>query len=250
MREKQIASSINKADLTFKTCVDTCPGKIRKKNEDHSLVIKNDNIVFCAVADGMGGENHGEIASHTAIDSLRDDFHLLMKSKQEGLILGEWLSAATQKANINVLEQAEKLGTRGAMGTTLVAAVVVGNKAWVTNVGDSRAYLLRDGLLQRITTDHSLVNIMVEKGLIRPDEVYTHPRRGELLRFLGQDEGLSSDLFELDLAVGDTLLLCSDGLWEMVRDDEIKAILEGSDSSAGACEELISAANRGGVRIT
>lgn len=226
-------------------------GLIRKNNEDSYLIIGNpvsvDNYcspLLCAVADGMGGMECGELASAKAVDILREEFNQIKREPAQGW--EAWLQKTIFKANVAVSGDPAKLKTKSSMGTTLVATVFAGKKAVVANVGDSRAYLFRDGDLRQITRDHSLVGLLAEKGLIAPDEIYTHPRRSEIMRFLGQRSELEVDTFNIDLAGGDIYILCSDGLWEMLRDPLIKDILISSSNLPEACARLVNSANRAG----
>ena len=131
-------------------------------------------------------------------------------------------------------------------GSTLVAALVYGETAYVVNVGDSRAYVCDDDGLRRITSDHSLVEQLVAGGLIQPDEVYTHPQGNQIFRSLGDDPDIQVDLFVQKLRPGMQLLLCSDGLWEMVRDPRIEELLRAGTDPQTTCDALIDAANEGG----
>lgn len=224
-------------------------GQVRENNEDNFLVLrdtKGKKPFICAVADGMGGENYGEVASLVAVEALSEEYDRLTSCMPKDFNCGEWLKAAVVKANLAVVDKAGELKSSGKMGSTLVTALLDGSRAYVANVGDSRAYLNRENQLYQITKDHSLVAIMAEKGLIKQEEIYTHPRRGELLRFLGQNGEVEADLFEVGLEKGDILVLCSDGLWEMVRDKDIAGILQGSVTPDEACRSLIDDANRGG----
>ena len=133
------------------------------------------------------------------------------------------------------------------LGSTLTAALVVDGQAYIANVGDSRTYLLRDGKLQRITRDHSLVERLVEAGQIEPDEVYDHPNRNLIYRSLGAGKAaVDVDIFTESLRPGDLLVLCCDGLWEMVRDPEMAAILLAEPDLERASEQLIEHANQNG----
>jgi len=226
-------------------------GLVRRSNEDSFLIAEvsgedNPRILLCAVADGMGGHDFGEMASSEAVEILRSAIDHQEESFRKGFDYTHWLEQVIQTINASVRRLSIDLQASKPVGTTLVAALFAGDKAYVANAGDSRAYLLRQGCLHRITTDHSFVALLLEKGIIGPEEIYTHPRRGELMRFLGQEEELTLDLFELDLSPGDTFLLCSDGLWEMVRDDEILSVLQTHHNPDDACAALVELANKAG----
>lgn len=225
-------------------------GLVRKNNEDSFLIVGNsvgvDNYsspLLCAVADGMGGKDYGELASSEAVEILRHEFNQITGVPSDWK---DWLQKAILKAHLAVTKKSKELKIKGTIGTTLVAAVITGEKAIVANVGDSRAYLLRNGDLKQVTKDHSLVSLLVEKELIEPDEIYTHPRRSEIMRFLGQSADLEVDVFEIEHVKGDIIMLCSDGLWEMLRDPMMKDILIDTPNLADACAKLIKAANQAG----
>ena len=132
------------------------------------------------------------------------------------------------------------------LGSTVTAALVIGNVATVANVGDSRTYLLRQEKLERITQDHSLVARLADAGVIKPEEIRTHPQRNQIYRCLGHKPKLDVDTFTIQLQAGDRLILCSDGLWEMVLDDDIQRIVEKARTPQKACDVLIEEANRAG----
>jgi serine/threonine protein phosphatase PrpC len=239
-------------NLAFTAAALTDKGLRRENNEDSCLVTGlkgkkgSAHLLLGVVADGMGGQDHGEVASSTAVAVLREEFnHLDIKNDVEH-DCEDWLRIAVSKANAAVIEAGSTTKKTGAMGSTMVAVLITGERALIANAGDSRAYILRKKQLSQITKDHSLVSVMAEKGLITPEEIYTHPRRNEIMRFLGQSSEINPDMFELELMPGDVILLCSDGLWGMVRDNELAAKLEAGRNPAETCGVLIEAANTAG----
>lgn len=223
-------------------------GRIRANNEDSFLVEQVPgrqpglSQLICLVADGMGGQDYGEIASRTAVQIFHQQAGYLHKMGTGN----EWLNHATREAHTAIKCQYTTLNAANGMGSTLVAGLFVNERCFLANVGDSRAYLLRQGILSRLTRDHSLMEIMLEKGLIKPEEVYCHPRRGELTHFLGQNDEVEADIYEINLQAADVILFCSDGLWEMVRDPDLAAILAANADPVQAVNKLIDAANQAG----
>ena len=132
------------------------------------------------------------------------------------------------------------------MGTTLTAALVIDGRATVANVGDSRTYLWRDDTLAQITRDHSLVASLVAAGALEPEDVYTHEQKAMIYRSVGEADDLTVDTFSLNLRPDDRLLLCSDGLWEMVRDDGLTAALRAAADPQAVCDRLLDEANHAG----
>lgn len=227
-------------------CTDT--GRKRANNEDSFLVeaIKGKrrtiSSLICVVADGMGGQEYGEVASQTAIAT----FHGQTGNLHKANTASGWLDHSTRLAHSEVKRQGANLNVSTGMGSTLVAGLFANDRCFLANVGDSRAYLLRQGRINRLTRDHSLMEIMLERGLIQPDEVYSHPRRGEITHFLGQNEEVTADLYEMAVQREDVILLCSDGLWEMVRDPDIESILAANADPGQAARKLVDAANQAG----
>jgi serine/threonine protein phosphatase PrpC len=131
-------------------------------------------------------------------------------------------------------------------GCTLTGFMMVGDRAFIFNVGDSRTYMLRDEKLYQLTNDHSLVGQLVAGGLIEPEDVYTHPQRNQIFRSIGDKQNVQVDLFTQQVHPGDVLLSCSDGLWEMVRDPQIAEILNQAADPQAACAQLIASANENG----
>jgi len=178
------------------------------------------------VADGMGGHANGQDASRLAIQTIID-FMLPKLASDEPMSEDDFknlLNEGVQRANQAVHQR--NMEERADMGTTMTAALIVGAIAYVANVGDSRTYLYREpeGLI-KITHDHSVVASLVDAGIIKPDDIYTHPKRNQIYRSLGEKPFVEVDTFKVPLQVGDKLLLCSDGLWDMVRDPEIQRLM-------------------------
>lgn len=226
----------------------TDTGGVRKNNEDSFLIENpgnrlNSPYLICVVADGMGGQDYGEIASQLAIKTFHQEANHLTDSTN----IISWLNNSVLKTHLEVKRQLVHLQPLNGMGSTLVAGVFAEQQCYIANVGDSRAYLFREGTLYRQTKDHSLMEVMLDKGLIKPDEVYTHPRRGELTKYIGQPTNLEVDIYKVDyLKSNDVMLFCSDGLWEMVRDPDIASVLQTSSDPLGAATSLINKANQSG----
>ncbi|HWS83631.1 MAG TPA: SpoIIE family protein phosphatase, partial [Ktedonobacteraceae bacterium] len=165
-----------------------------------------------------------------------------LSNEEYAQLLVEGIQSANQAVHQRNIEQ------RGDMGTTVTGALVVDNVAYVVNVGDSRTYLYRDSDgLKKITNDHSVVASLVEAGIIKPDDIYTHPKRSHIYRSLGEKPNVEVDHFTVELQEGDKLLLCSDGLWDMVRDPKIENVIKSPDSNPAATSDaLIQAAFDGG----
>jgi serine/threonine protein phosphatase PrpC len=242
--------------LRIGSCLD--PGLERrfKPNED-TLFISQGTIPSASfppkpfalflVADGMGGQEHGQEASQLAAQSLIASVSGALRSQQmmsETLL--PLLVAGVQYANRMVYQRNQAQHTR--MGTTMTVALVIDTTAYVAHVGDSRLYLSRQPRgLSQITHDHSLVAALVDAGVIQPEDIYTHPMRNQIYRCLGEKPEVEVDTFPVPLVAGDILLVCSDGLWEMVRDQQIATILAtpAPDPSSTA-SALIQAALAGG----
>jgi protein phosphatase len=212
----------------------TDQGLVRQNNEDSFLI--DDQRGLFAVADGMGGHRGGEVASRTAVEALR-------AAVANGLPLHD----AIGRANIAVLERAAGDADLAGMGTTMTAVVALGgHQILIGHVGDSRAYLLHDGMLQRATDDHSLVEEMVREGRLTPEQAESHPQRAIVTRALGVDQQLAVDLYTLDVAVGDRVVLCSDGLTTMVRERDIERMARTEADPQRLADTLVAAANTAG----
>ena len=220
-------------------------GRVRPINED-SYYAPEAGERFCAVADGMGGHNAGEVASALAIQS----FARHMRAVER--ITADALRAAVERANDEVFAQAQDNEEQSGMGTTFSALAVQGDEAFIAHVGDSRVYLVRQGTIMQMTTDHTLVEEMVQKGIITAREARYHPRRNIITRALGTEDRVEVDTMQMNVRPGDAFFLCSDGLSNFVAEREILACaVDGRDWQA-KLEHLLSVAleNGGSDNIT
>jgi serine/threonine protein phosphatase PrpC len=217
-------------------------GLARSGNEDSHL---RGRTVF-AVADGLGGHQGGEVASAMAVEPLAALDGRAFADAREA---AEALAEAIREANLAILRRARSDPELWGMGTTVTAAAVAGDRVLqLAHVGDSRAYLLRaDASLRQLTTDHTVVQEAVARGLLTRQQAAVHPQRGVVTRAVGLDPQVPVDLPEpLELEPGDQVLLCTDGLTEVVDDDRIAAVLAAQADGDDACRALIAAANQGG----
>jgi serine/threonine protein phosphatase PrpC len=209
-------------------------GRKRRRNED-SFVIEPP---LFAVADGMGGAQAGEIASRLAAEVLRD-------GPRDGG--GDRVAALIEAANRAVYDRSHEDPSASGMGTTMTAALLEGGLVWIGHVGDSRAYLLRDGSLEQLTEDHSLVAELIRSGRLTPEEAEGHPQRSVITRALGTDPDVDVDAFSLEPREGDVFVLCSDGLTSMVDDALIRRTVEQHRRDLDeAARRLVAAANKHG----
>jgi PPM family protein phosphatase len=224
--------------LVFAAATDV--GRMRKNNEDSYLSSKP----VAAVADGMGGHSAGEVASAIAIEelaALRD-----RGPWENETAATDDLKQAILRANRRIREMAASDRKLNGMGTTLVALLEDGDMVHMANVGDSRGYLLRQGELSQVTVDHSLVQELVDDGRLSPEDAERHPQRSVITRALGIDPEVEFDLFTYKLQVGDRLLLCSDGLSDVVEPAQIRNVLLRVHSAQKAARQLVTVANEQG----
>jgi protein phosphatase len=207
-------------------------GQVREGNEDSFLLM---DPLF-AVADGMGGHRGGEVASELALGTIESLF-----TAREGSLVEQ-----VEQANRMVFERSQTDRNVSGMGTTLTAALVEGARVRLAHVGDSRAYLFRDGRLHLLTEDHTLVHRMVAEGEITEAQAETHPHRSILTRALGVDAAVQVDEQVVDVRPGDRVLLCTDGLTGMLHDGQIESVLETTPDPQEAVERLVREANRAG----
>jgi protein phosphatase len=227
-------------------------GRKREHNEDSLLVTPECNLV--AVADGMGGHQAGEVASQICVTTLRE-FFVAMNGDPEitwpfrmDRRYDDWgnrLVVAIQYSNLKIREAAIEEGRQG-MGTTCVAALLVGARAYFAWVGDSRGYLFRDGKLQPITTDHSLQNELLKTGRMKPEDLVHFQHKNVITRALGMGEKVEVDLIITDLQDNDVVLVCCDGLTGMLEDDQIAKFVADESNLEKACKNMVDAANAAG----
>ena len=234
--------------MNLTACGKTDPGLIRANNEDNFYL--DEKLRLLVVADGMGGHASGEIASKLAVNIIRDYFQGLQK------IIGDYdrsfseatnkLNCAIRLANMSVYEAAQSAPHLNGMGTTIVAVLLTGNKLSIAHIGDSRAYLIRAGNIDQLTDDHSIVNEQIKRDLITKEEATKSEMKNILTKALGVRAETEADLDELTVFDNDILLLCTDGLSNMVTEEDALDIVSFADNSVAACDSLINAANEKG----
>jgi protein phosphatase len=228
--------------MHLRSCAISDVGRKRQKNEDSYLV--NDELQLFIVADGMGGHAGGEYASRIAITTIEEKFLEApadQRSKADHL-----MEAAIKLAGNKIVQKAEEDRALRGMGTTVTALVVEDKKAILGHVGDSRAYLFRDGILEQMTEDHSLVNEQLKSGLINEEEARTHQFKNIITRSLGVTPDVEVDVISKKLKAGDVILLCSDGLSNLVEATEMEKELRDRETVLAAKSMVDLANKRGG----
>lgn len=224
-------------------------GCIRELNEDCYCICgfgDNSERGFCILADGMGGHNAGEVASQNAVKLIAEEMNRLLESGEKE-IPGQ-LSRAVSAANTGVYTMASENPIHRGMGTTVVTAFIDDGTAYVANVGDSRAYAVRDDEIVQITTDHSVVSELVMRGTITKEEARLHPQKNIITRAVGTDKSVRTDIFEYNYSPGDVMIMCSDGLSTMLDDNRILEIIKSKKTSEDTVNSLIAAAkDEGGL---
>ena len=225
----------------------TDPGKVRSHNEDSVIIINNERDEFIlAVADGMGGHKAGEVASAIATTHIRESFYSLetIGTKEEAI---DWLRMIVKEINEKIFEYADKNPESKGLGTTLVIAIKTNDYILYGNIGDSSGYVIKNNILHKVTKDHTYVGMLLTNGRLTEETAKNHPGKNLLTRALGANDPIEIDIFDVDTSVKG-LFLCSDGLTNMVTDEQIAKILNSNLSIEEAVIKLIKKANlRGGT---
>jgi len=217
-------------------------GKKRDRNEDSLFVMPQENIYI--VADGVGGQNSGELASSMAVKSIAEYIKArpLNGITDEEELKGYFLECM-KNANQTVYQTAQLSAENAGMATTAVLLHLAGSKAYIVNVGDSRAYIYRDGQISQITEDHTYVNELVKGGSITKAQAEIHPQKNMITRALGGDEKILPDFYRLEIIKNDIIILCTDGLYGELSAEEICSLAAASDSMNALSRSLVRRAN-------
>jgi len=225
----------------------TDTGCVRKQNQDAYRIEHLDrNTLLCVVCDGMGGAKSGNIASTLAVEVFVEEVRRSWTKNMDQEKTDQILRSAVKLANFTVYDQAVQFEEFKGMGTTLVAALIQGKKATIINVGDSRAYGITTDGIQQITKDHSLVQLMVDRGELTPEVAKNYPGKNFITRAIGTEPILICDIYHRNVSRGDFLLLCSDGLSNVMDDQEILFEVVHGVNKQHCCKRLLKIAkNRG-----
>ncbi len=225
----------------------TDPGKVRDHNEDSVTIVKNSSgEILMAVADGMGGHKGGEIASSIAIGNIGKRFMATstVGNKEDAI---NFIKEIVSEANVLLYRYTNENPESMGMGTTLVLALITKDFLLFGNIGDSSGFVVKEGKLYKITTDHTLVNLLVKSGELTEEEAKNHPRKNVLMRALGANMNVEMDVFDVETEI-DGILLCSDGLTNMLEVEQIEKVIDGNAPLDEKLQKLIlKSNNRGGT---
>ena len=224
----------------------TDPGKVRERNEDCVIVVENmsGEILMC-VADGMGGHKDGDLASNIAITHIGNRFKSISSvgNKEDAI---NWMQGTVSEANVEIFKYVSNHPESVGMGTTIVIVIMTPAFLLFGNIGDSSGYVVKNNKLHKITIDHTLVNLLVKSGELTEEEAKEHPRKNVLMKALGANTNVEMDIFNVDLNI-DGILLCSDGLTNMLDDNQISKVINGDGTIEEKLQKLIfKSNNRGG----
>ena len=225
----------------------TDPGKVRDHNEDSVIIVKDmNNEVLMAVADGMGGHRNGEVASSIAISHIGKRFADISSvgTKEDAI---NFIKEIVSEANVLIYKHTSSHPESVGMGTTIVLAILTNNFSLFGNIGDSSGYVIKNDKIHKVTTDHTLVNLLVKSGELTKEEAKEHPRKNVLMKALGATNTVEMDVISIDEEV-DGILLCSDGLTNMLTDEQITKVLNENMPIDEKLKKLvIKCNNRGGT---
>ncbi len=225
----------------------TDPGKVREHNEDSVIIVKDmNNEVLMAVADGMGGHRNGEVASSIAISHIGKRFADISSvgTKEDAI---NFIKEIVSEANVLIYKHTSSHPESVGMGTTIVLAILTNNFLLFGNIGDSSGYVLKNDKIHKVTTDHTLVNLLVKSGELTKEEAKEHPRKNVLMKALGATNTVEMDVISIDEEV-DGILLCSDGLTNMLTDEQITKVLNEPITIDEKLKKLVvKCNNRGGT---
>ncbi|MEE8823893.1 Stp1/IreP family PP2C-type Ser/Thr phosphatase [Lentilactobacillus sunkii] len=220
-------------------------GKVRDKNEDAVGAFKNKSgLVLALITDGIGGNNAGEVASQMVVTHMGEAFEATTISSLDKI--ETWFENQLTKENTAIIDESNTDSRLHGMGTTIVAALIDGKRSLIANIGDSRGYVYSNGQFTQITEDHSYVNELVKHGDITPDQAKTNPYKNIITKSLGINSDSAADFKPYTAQPGDQIMLCTDGLTNMVDDSDIEKILSMDDELQSKCDMLITTANENG----
>jgi len=226
----------------------TDPGCVRSQNQDaFQMEVLDRNTLLCVICDGMGGAKSGNVASTLAVDVFTQEVKRNWASDLDQESLDQMLFNAIKLTNFTVFDQAQQFEEFTGMGTTLVAALIHGKSATIVNVGDSRAYCVDKDGIRQLTVDHSLVQMMVARGELTPEKAKTYPGKNYITRAIGTESMVTGDVYHRRLDRGDCLLLCTDGLSNLIDEQEILfEVAHGLDKQQ-CCQRLLDIAKKRGA---
>ncbi len=223
-------------------------GIIREQNEDFWNIVLDINGVPQAfiVADGMGGHQAGEVASRMAVETISNEICRHIESKNRSLSMQQVLGKAIHKANDEIYQYAVQCLDGSGTGTTLTAGILCDGTLTIAHIGDSRFYIVRQGMIDKLTRDHSFVGELVEKGILNQEEAKTHPLRNQITRALGYEEKVQIDFYKLEVKKEDLYLFCTDGLTMKIATEELLSILMQKKSLEEILNSMVKLANQRG----
>ncbi|MFC1692610.1 Stp1/IreP family PP2C-type Ser/Thr phosphatase [Candidatus Latescibacterota bacterium] len=218
-----------------------------KKNHNEDSFWYDESLGAAIVSDGMGGEAAGEIASRITVETFKDSLRFKLQNAESLIEVKAVIANSISESNLEVLSSSKKSPAFHRMGATAVCACLWNESFVVANIGDSRAYLVREGRIKQLTTDHSFIRKLLEKGAISREEALTHPQRNRITRYIGNKENARADFFDIAALPGDFLILCSDGLSSVVPENDMLNIVRKNPSIGEMAEEFIQKTLEGGA---